>query len=653
MNLNGCIKMEAPVKNGKDAFSKATRLITLIAIDALLVFACLIIGTWMAVTTKGSAYAFPLFDSGKMAFSYWQIGINILLFICCFAAFRMYRDIWSRSGVGDNFYILAAIAVGTAINLLINLWFGGMNKFNLLFQGMVLIPVMFVDRYANRILKKIALNRAVSNHSGKYPILVVGAGFYGNYILAQIQNGMDNGDRYIAAFVDDDLAKLGTRIGGVQVKGTTQDIPELVDRLNIREIIIAQTADNTDPKQAELISRCKSTNVRVRILSPMAEADSRQPESIRKNDLRDIRVEDVLFRPSVQMNEGKVAEYIRYKTVLVTGGGGSIGSEICRQVATFYPEKLIIFDIYENTAYELLCEFKKEKPWLNASVEIGSVRDRDRLDAVMEKYHPDLVLHCAAHKHVPLMEANPCEAVKNNVLGTKNVLESADSHGVERFVMLSTDKAINPTNVMGASKRITELMVQHFSASHQMKCMTVRFGNVLGSHGSVIPLFESQIQSGGPVLVTDPEITRYFMSIKEAAQLVLQAGSFGESGALYILEMGEPIRILDLAEKLIRYHGFVPNQDIDIQFIGLRPGEKMYEELMDEEEKAHAEHTEHERILQIRNCRIIPEDFEENINGLIADAMTNADDRVLQDLHRMVPGYKDAENVVVSGKGNE
>ncbi len=653
MNLNGCIKMEAPVKNGKDAFSKATRLITLIAIDALLVFACLIIGTWMAVTTKGSAYAFPLFDSGKMAFSYWQIGINILLFICCFAAFRMYRDIWSRSGVGDNFYILAAIAVGTAINLLINLWFGGMNKFNLLFQGMVLIPVMFVDRYANRILKKIALNRAVSNHSGKYPILVVGAGFYGNYILAQIQNGMDNGDRYIAAFVDDDLAKLGTRIGGVQVKGTTQDIPELVDRLNIREIIIAQTADNTDPKQAELISRCKSTNVRVRILSPMAEADSRQPESIRKNDLRDIRVEDVLFRPSVQMNEGKVAEYIRYKTVLVTGGGGSIGSEICRQVATFYPEKLIIFDIYENTAYELLCEFKKEKPWLNASVEIGSVRDRDRLDAVMEKYHPDLVLHCAAHKHVPLMEANPCEAVKNNVLGTKNVLESADSHGVERFVMLSTDKAINPTNVMGASKRITELMVQHFSASHQMKCMTVRFGNVLGSHGSVIPLFESQIQSGGPVLVTDPEITRYFMSIKEAAQLVLQAGSFGESGALYILEMGEPIRILDLAEKLIRYHGFVPNQDIDIQFIGLRPGEKMYEELMDEEEKAHAEHTEHERILQIRNCRIIPEDFEENINGLIADAMTNADDRVLQDLHRMVPGYKDAESVVVSGRGNE
>ncbi len=644
--------METPHKNGKDAFSKATRLITLIAIDALLVFACLIIGTWMAVTTKGSAYTFPLFDSGKMAFSYWQIGINILLFICCFAVFRMYRDIWSRSGVGDNFYILAAIAVGTALNLLINLWFGGMNKFNLLFQGMALIPVMFIDRYANRIIKKIVLNRAVSNHNGKYPILVVGAGFYGNYILAQIQNGMDNGDRYIAAFVDDDLAKLGTRIGGVQVKGTTQDIPELVDRLNIREIIIAQTADNTDPKQAELISRCKATNVRVRILSPLAEADSRQPESIRKSDLRDIRVEDVLFRPSVQMNEGKVAEYIRYKTVLVTGGGGSIGSEICRQVATFYPEKLIIFDVYENTSYELLCEFKKEKPWLNVSVEIGSVRDRGRLDAVMEKYHPDLVLHCAAHKHVPLMEANPCEAVKNNVLGTKNVLESADSHGVERFVMLSTDKAINPTNVMGASKRITEMMVQHFSASHQMKCMTVRFGNVLGSHGSVIPLFESQIQSGGPVLVTDPDITRYFMSIKEAAQLVLQAGSFGESGALYILEMGEPIRILDLAEKLIRYHGFVPNQDIDIQFIGLRPGEKMYEELMDEEEKAHAEHTEHERILHIKNCRKIPEDFEERINGLIADAMTNADDKVLQDLHQMVPGYKDAESEAVPEEGN-
>ena len=630
-------------QNEKDRFSNITRLITLIAVDALLVFGALILGTWMAVTTKGSEYAFPLFDSGKAAFSYLQIGLIILIYILSFAVFRMYRDIWTRSGVGENFYILAAIAVGTGLNLLVNLAFGGMNKFNLLFQGLALIPIMFVDRYASRIIKRIMLNKAVSSHAGKYPILVVGAGFYGNYILAQIQNGMDNGDRYIAAFVDDDLAKLGTRIGGVQVKGTTQDIPELVDRLNIREIIIAQTADNTDPKQAELISRCKATNVRVRILSPLAEADSRQPDSIRKSDLRDIRVEDVLFRPSVQLDEGRVAEYIRYKTVLVTGGGGSIGAEICRQVASFYPEKLIIFDIYENTAYELLCEFKKDKPWLNVSIVIGSVRDRARLDSVMEKYHPDLVLHCAAHKHVPLMETSPCEAVKNNILGTKNVLESADSHGVGRFVMLSTDKAINPTNVMGASKRITEMMVQSFASTHSMKCMTVRFGNVLGSHGSVIPLFESQIQSGGPVLVTDPDITRYFMSIKEAAQLVLQAGSFGESGALYILEMGEPIRILDLAEKLIRYHGFVPNLDIDIQFIGLRPGEKMYEELMDEEEKANAELTDHERILKIRQFREIPKDFDAEIDGLISAACRNEDEAVLEKLHRMVPGFETAD----------
>jgi len=304
----------------------------------------------------------------------------------------------------------------------------------------------------------------------------------------------------------------------------------------------------------------------------------------------------------------------------------------------FYPSKLIIFDIYENNAYELQMEFKRKFPWLNVCIRIGSVRDKARVDDIMAEFSPDLVIHCAAHKHVPLMEDSPTEAIKNNVIGTNNVIHSAGEHGVKRFVQLSTDKAVNPTNVMGASKRVTELIVQNYAKTSSMKCMTVRFGNVLGSYGSVIPLFESQIRAGGPVQVTHPDITRYFMTIPEAAQLVLQAGALGESGAIYVLNMGSPVRIMDLAEKLIRYYGYTPNEDMPIEIIGLRPGEKMYEELtLDEEEQSLLE-TSHNRIYRTQPLAIDDKAFPAKLEALMNASQTNAPE-MIDLLLELVPNY--------------
>ena len=355
-------------------------------------------------------------------------------------------------------------------------------------------------------------------------------------------------------------------------------------------------------------------------------------------DIREISIDDILFRPEVKLDKESIAEYIQHKTVLVTGGGGSIGSEICRQTAMFYPSRLVIFDIYENNAYELQMEFKRRFPWLNVCIRIGSVRDKARIDDVMDEFSPDLVVHCAAHKHVPLMEDSPAEAIKNNVTGTYNVIHSAGEHGVKRFVQLSTDKAVNPTNIMGASKRLTELIVQDYAKHNEMQCMTVRFGNVLGSYGSVIPLFESQIRSGGPVQVTDPEITRYFMTIPEAAQLVLQAGALGESGAIYVLDMGSPVKILDLAEKLIRYYGYTPNEDMPIEIIGLRPGEKMYEELtLDEEEQSMME-TSHNRIFRTQPLPIDDAAFPAKLGALMKAAQEN-DPALLNMVCELVPNY--------------
>ena len=620
-------------KFGRVNMDHLVRIIVLVVADMVLITLSYIISTWLPFSAAGNHYQFPFYVNNTIAFSYLQLIVYTAIYLATFATFRLYSKNWVEGLSTENIYVLAAVGVGTGLIFAVNILFGNEYKLSLFLAGVLLIPLLFIERFLFRSLQRtrqLMLNR---QNSGKTPLLIVGAGFFGRYVQAQIMAGIVKGSSYVAAFVDDDPKKIGTRIRGVKVIGKTSEIPDIVNRLGIREIILA-IPSITEARQIELVALCKSTKCRVRMVSPLRDLDA-QPTM---RDIREISIDDILFRPEIKLDKESIADYIQHKTVLVTGGGGSIGSEICRQTAVFYPSKLVIFDIYENNAYEILMEFKRKYPWLNVSIRIGSVRDKARVDEVMAEFSPDLVLHCAAHKHVPLMEESPAEAIKNNVVGTYNVIHSAGEHGVKRFVQLSTDKAVNPTNVMGASKRVTELILQDYAKRSAMKCMTVRFGNVLGSYGSVIPLFESQIRSGGPVQVTHPEITRYFMTIPEAAQLVLQAGALGESGAIYVLNMGSPVRIMDLAEKLIRYYGYTPNEDMPIEIIGLRPGEKMYEELtLDEEEQSLLE-TSHNRIYRTQPLAIDDKAFPAKLKALM-DASDNNDPALLDLLIDLVPNY--------------
>ncbi|MEG1524976.1 MAG: nucleoside-diphosphate sugar epimerase/dehydratase [Clostridia bacterium] len=614
------------------SLERISRVIVLVVLDLLLILAAYTLSLCLVFTGEEYTYVFPFRVNGQMAFTYVQIVLNTAVYITCFAVFRLYGKPWADGSAGENIFLLAAIGTATGIILLINIFFGNDYKLSLFLAGVLLIPLVLFIRYAYRILMRSCWMMQNKANSGKSPLLIVGAGFYGAFVQSQILNGTEKGS-YVAAFVDDDLKKIGTKIRGVTVRGTTSDIPKLVNQLGIREIILATSAIN-EKRQSELVTLCKSTKCRVRMVSPIRDLDAKPS----MQDIREISIDDILFRPEVKLDKESIAAYIQHKTVLVTGGGGSIGSEICRQTASFYPARLVIFDIYENNAYALQMELKRKFPWLNVCIRIGSVRDKCRVDDVMTEFCPDLVVHTAAHKHVPLMEDSPTEAIKNNVRGTLNVVRSAGEHHVKRFVQLSTDKAVNPTNVMGASKRITELIVQDYAKCSSMQCMTVRFGNVLGSYGSVIPLFENQIKSGGPVQVTHPEITRYFMTIPEAAQLVLQAGALGESGAIYVLNMGEPVRIMDLAEKLIRYYGYTPNEDMPIEIIGLRPGEKMYEELtLDEEEQSMME-TTHNRIMKTKPLTIDDEAFPVKLTRLLEAADQN-DSALLTYIKDLVPNF--------------
>jgi len=476
-------------------------------------------------------------------------------------------------------------------------------------------------------------------------LMIVGAGVAATYIMRMCDN--DPGLGKPVLLVDDDPMKAGQQISGVPVRGTTAQIPELAEKYGIQEIIIAIPSLKGN-KLNKLIMRCKETKCRVRISMQIQRAKQDKGEG--RVFIRELNTADFLSRDEVQLDNRGISAYLAGKRVLVTGGGGSIGSEICRQVMKYGPEQLVVFDIYENCAYELECELRQIYG-ANAPVKvlIGSIRDKARLEQVLEEAKPQVLFHAAAHKHVPLMETSPAEAVKNNVQGTKNLLEAAEAYGVERFVQLSTDKAVNPTNVMGATKRVTELMIQSFARRSRMKCMAVRFGNVLGSHGSVIPLFERQIKSGGPVTITHPDIIRYFMTIPEAAQLVLQAGSMAESGSIYVLDMGEPVKIRELAERLIRFYGYEPGQSMEIVYTGLRPGEKMYEELLTGAEAGRMRKTAHNKIMIAPAAELEDRAFEAHLNGLIESAEAGSGE-LLERLMEMVPEYgaeREADNTDV------
>ena len=525
---------------------------------------------------------------------------------------------------------------------------GAVLIFGAVFNTAAIAGVRFLWRFS-RTLHDACVNKPEDDT----PLLIVGAGNAGAWAVNLCKNKNQSFGNPVC-LVDDDLTKKGLRVQGVPVRGTISDIPELVRKYHIVEIVIAITTLKGD-RLTEIINLCNSTHCRVRMLSdPQAVDENGNPVAA---GFRELNTADFLSRDEIQLNNAQISEYLHDKVVLVTGGGGSIGSELCRQIMRYQPRRLLIFDIYENCAYELETELRNkygaEAPVITL---IGSIRDKARLDEVFETYHPSVVFHAAAHKHVPLMEISPAEAVKNNVFGTKNLLTSAAEHGVERFVQLSTDKAVNPTNVMGCTKRLCEMLIQSFASGTDMKCVAVRFGNVLGSHGSVIPLFEEQIKRGGPVTITHPDIVRYFMTITEAAQLVLQAGGLAKGGSIYVLDMGEPVKIMDLATRLIRFYGYEPGVNMQVKITGLRPGEKLYEELLMDAEQDKMLKTAHNKIFIAPPMDIDLEKFYTQLQELKVSAHHN-DDAVVECLQEMVPSYHPnrrvrADHTVVAASGN-
>lgn len=464
-------------------------------------------------------------------------------------------------------------------------------------------------------------------------VMIVGAGAAGSIVIEEFVKHPQL-KRKPVAIIDDDITKHGMKIHGVKVEGSRKDIPELTLKKNVQEIILAMpSADRQEIR--EIVNICNKTKCKIKIVPGIYELID---EHVTVSRLRDVKIEDLLGREPVSVNLTEITGYIKDKVVLVTGGGGSIGSEICRQIAKYNPKMLLILDMCENTVYDLEYDLKTSFPHIKYISLIGSVRDRIRLETIFKEYRPKVVFHAAAHKHVPLMELNPKEAVKNNVFGTLNLAEFSDKYNVEKFILISTDKAVNPTNIMGATKRIAEIIIQNKAKNSQTVFSAVRFGNVLGSRGSVVPLFKKQIERGGPVTVTHPNVTRYFMTIPEAVQLVIQAGAFADGGEIFILDMGEPVKIDDLAKDMIRLSGLEPDVDIHIKYTGLRPGEKLYEELLLNEEGLTA--TKNKKIYIAKPTIIDNKAFHKEINEL-KKILLGYDGELDEVIKHLVPTYKE------------
>ncbi len=494
--------------------------------------------------------------------------IALVLFSLC----KLYRSLWQYASIDELRYIIYAAVAATLAELAVNQLLGVYLPRSLPVLNLLLLFLsLTLIRYSYRIARRFSHTYSETRR----PTMLIGAGAAGSMVLAELKRTPYSGNQ-IVCVIDDDPTKHHSLLSGVPVVGGRECIESAAEQYHVTDIIFAiPTATRADTRA--IVEICHRTSCRLQILPGIYQLASGQ---ISIKQIRDVQVEDLLGRDKVQTNLSEIGSYLQGKTVLVTGGGGSIGSELCRQIANQKPGRLIIFDIYENNAYAIQQELQYAHPELELVTLIGSVRDRGRVEQVFSRYRPQIVCHAAAHKHVPLMEDSPNEAVKNNIFGTLNTAQMADRYGAEAFVLISTDKAVNPTNVMGASKRVCEMIVQVMGASSKTRFAAVRFGNVLGSNGSVIPLFKSQIARGGPVTVTHKDIIRYFMTISEAVSLVLQACCYAQDGEVFVLDMGEPVRIDDLARNMIRLSGFEPDVDIAVVYTGLRPGEKLYEELL-------------------------------------------------------------------------
>ncbi len=502
-----------------------------------------------------------------------------IMSLLIFWVFRLYHSLWQYASIAEVYRIAEACITVEVVHFLSNKMVGNMLPRSCYFNAAIyLIIAICASRFMYRMIRTV-LNK-YRNIKTSNNVMIIGAGEATNVIMREIQNSSYLANSNIACIIDDDRRKVGKYIRGVKVIGTRDKIKEAAKLYDIDEIIFAIPSASNEVKR-DILNICKETDCTLKILPGVYQMVDGE---INVNSIRNVDVLDLLGRDPIEVDIESIMGYVKDKVIMVTGGGGSIGSELCRQLVSHKPKQLIIFDIYENNAYDIQQELKINYPDANVVTLIGSIRNVSRLESVFAQYKPDIVYHAAAHKHVPLMEVSPDEAVKNNVVGTWNVARMADKYGVKKFVMISTDKAVNPTNVMGATKRICEMIVQTYNEISKTDFVAVRFGNVLGSNGSVIPLFKRQIEAGGPVTVTDPNIIRYFMTIPEAVSLVLQAGAYAKGGEIFILDMGEPVKIDDLAKNLIRLSGYTLGVDMEIKYTGLRPIEKLYEELLMKEE---------------------------------------------------------------------
>ncbi len=503
---------------------------------------------------------------------------DMAITVLVMALFKLYNRVWTYAGIDELVSVLKASLVMEALYVTYRMLMGvAMPRSFYIFNWVFLFLLLAASRISIRLVRQIWRKYAKGDSSARHKIMIVGAGSAASLLIRELRNSSNSAK--VVCLVDDNPAKRGKYIHGIPIVGDRQDIAFAVKKYDVDEIIIA--IPSAPPKVAgEIITICNETPAKLKILPSI----SASLTSSLSQSVREVNYEDLLGRDAVVINNREMEDFVQDKVVMVTGGGGTIGSELCRQIAANRPQKLIVLDIYENGAYELQMELLRNHQDIDVKVLIGSVRDYGRMEAIFQNEEPDVIYHAAAHKHVPLMEHSPNEAVKNNCKGTLNLAKLADKYHVKRFVLISTDKAVRPTNVMGATKRLCEMIVQAYNTMSKTEFVAVRFGNVLGSNGSVIPLFLKQIESGGPVTLTHREITRFFMTVSEAVSLVLQAGLLAKGGEIFVLDMGQPVKIYDLAMNLIRLKGYVPDEDIKIEIVGLRPGEKLYEELLMAEE---------------------------------------------------------------------
>lgn len=600
--------------------------IILLFLDIVFINISSFLALWVRFNMRSSHIPVEYFQSVQEI-----ILINTIVTIIIFAVFRLYTSLWRFASIKELVYIIQACFISTLFNILVYyMSYRAIYRSYYLLYVTALFLLTCLSRFSYRLARLLYRGNIHGRHVRN--TMIIGAGEACNVVMKELELSTEL-DSKICCVVDDNPRKHGTYIHGVKVVGGRNQIIKCAEKYNISEIIIAIPSADKRERQKILDICQRVPDCELKILPGVYQLVKGE---VSVSKICSVEIEDLLGREPVQIRTKKIAHYVSDKVVLVTGGGGSIGSELCRQIAANGVRQLIIFDIYENNAYDIQQELKGKYPNLDLIVLIGSVRNGRKVNSVFARYSPDIVYHAAAHKHVPLMEDSPNEAIKNNVFGTYKVALAADRYGVEKFVLISTDKAVNPTNIMGASKRMCEMIVQVFSNLSKTEYVAVRFGNVLGSNGSVIPLFKRQIEAGGPVTVTHPEIIRYFMTIPEAVSLVLEAGASAKGGEIFVLDMGHPVKIVDLAKNLIRLSGYTLGVDIEIKYTGLRPGEKLYEEILMEEEGL--ENTENEKIHVGKPINFDEQEFLNDLEELYREAYAETDG--MKDIvHKIIPTY--------------